>query len=151
MWAALPAQAVLQGQLSRALHALLPRVLHKGKRSYSLALDCTLIPYHGEVQPNDPQVLRAQAQSGTHHFHGYATVSIVHDRKRYVLALRLVRPGETMVAIVRDLLNRVRRLGLRVRRVCLDKESYSIAVFRTLDRRGNGCVMVVTVSGRTTP
>ncbi len=145
--AALPAPAVLQGQLNRALHAQLPRVLLKGKRSYSLALDCTLIPYHGQVQPNDTQVLRAQAKSGTHHFHGYATVSIVHDRKRYVLALRLVRPGETMVAIVRDLLTRVRRWGIRIRRVYLDKEFYSIDVFRTLDRRGLAYILPLPLRG----
>lgn len=134
--AALPERSVLQRQFNTALRAQLPRVLLKGKRSYVMALDLTLIPYHGQTQDNDPEVLRAKAKSGTHHFHGYATVSIVHHRRRYVLALRLVRPGERMVALVRDLLDRVRILGVRVRRVYLDKEFYAIDVFRTLDRRG---------------
>lgn len=133
--AALPAAPVLLRALNTALRHQLPRVLLQGKRSYALALDCTLIPYHGQSEPDDPEVLRAQAKAGTHHFHGYATVSIVHDRKRYVLALFVVRPGLSMVEIVRPLLDRVRRLGIRVRRVYLDKEFYSVAVFRTLDRR----------------
>ncbi|HEX8912093.1 MAG TPA: transposase, partial [Humisphaera sp.] len=99
------------------------------------ALDITLIPYHGQAEAEDPAVLRAEAKAGTNQFHGYATVSIVHDRRRYELALRWVRPHESMVAIVRDLLDRVRRLNIRIRRVYLDKEFYAAAVFRTLDRR----------------
>ncbi len=134
--AALPSASAVQGQLNAALRAQLPRSLLKGKRSYTVAADCVLIPYHGQTLADDPEVLKAQAKSGTHHFHGYATLSIVHDRKRYVVALRVVRPHETMVAIVRDLLNRARRLGIRIRRICLDKEFYAIDVFRTLDRRG---------------
>ncbi len=134
--AALPSATVLQRALNTALRRQLPRVLLKGRRSYALAMDCTLIPYHGQTALDDPEVLRAQAKAGTHHFHGYATVSIVHDRKRYVLALLVVRPHVTMVEIVRPLLDRVRRLGIRVRRVYLDKEFYSMAVFRTLARRG---------------
>lgn len=133
--AALPEPRVLQQRLNRALRAQLPKVLLKGKRSYALALDCTLIPYHGCTEDHDPDVLRAQAKSGTHQFHGYATVSIVHDRKRYVVALCVVRPGDTMIQIVRTLLDRVQRLNIRVRRVYLDKEFYSVAVLKTLDRR----------------
>jgi putative transposase len=133
--AALPARAVLQRQLNTILRTQLPRSLFQGKRSYCLALDITLIPYHGQAEAEDPAVLRAQAQAGTNQFHGYATVSLVHDRRRYGLALRWVRPHEAMVAIVRDLLDRVRRLKIRIRRVYLDKEFYAVEVFRTLDRR----------------
>jgi putative transposase len=133
--AALPARSVLQRQLNTILRAQLPRFLFRAKRSYCLALDITLIPYHGQAEPEDAAVLRAEAKAGTNQFHGYATVSIVHDRRRYVLALRWVRPHESMVAIVRDLLDRVRRLNIPVRRVYLDREFYAVEVFRTLDRR----------------
>lgn len=40
-----------------------------------------------------------------------------------------------MVQIVRGVFNRVNRLKLPVRRILLDKEFYSLDVFRTLDRR----------------
>ncbi len=145
--AALPPPAVLQRRLNAALRAQLPKMLRKGQRSYTLALDCTLIPYHGQTEPEDPDVLRAQAKAGTHHFHGYATVSIVHARQRYVLALRLVRPGHTMVQIVRDLLDRVKRLGIRVRRVYMDKEFYGVAVLRTLERRHLAYVLPLPMRG----
>lgn len=145
---ALPHRSVLQCQLNTVLRAQLPRPLRKAKRAVALALDITLIPYHGQAAPDDPAVLRAQARAGTHHFHGYATVSIVHHRRRYVLALRLVEPHESMVSIVRDLLDRVKRLKLPVRRVYLDKEFYSLDVFRTLDRRRLPYILPVPIRGR---
>jgi hypothetical protein len=143
--AALPERAVLQ----RALNTLLRRQVHhsllQGKRSYCLALDITLIPYHGQVAPDDPTVVRAKAKTGTNQFHGYATVSIVHHQCRHVLALWLVQPHESMVSIVRDLLDRVRRLNIRVRRVYFDKEFYAVEVFRTLNRRHLAYVIPVPV------
>ena len=147
--AALPVRPVLQRELNRVLRAQVPRVLFKRKRSYCIAIDITLIPYHGQAEPDDPVVLRAKAKAGTNQCHGYATVSIVHDRHRYVLALRFVRPHESMVALVRDLLDRIRRLNISIRRVYLDKEFYAVEVFRTLDRRHLAYIVSVPMkSGR---
>lgn len=145
LMAALPERAVLQRQLNTVLRTQVHRSLFKGKRSYCIAIDITLIPYHGQAEPDDPAVLRAQAKDGTNQFHGYATVSIVHHKRRYVLALRFVQPHEAMVDIVRDLLDRVRRLKISIRRVYLDKEFYAVEVFRTLDRRHLAYIVPVPV------
>src|SRR5512143_390793 len=56
--AALPARSVLQRQLNSILRIQLPRSLCQGKRSYGIALDITLIPYHGQAEAADPAVLR---------------------------------------------------------------------------------------------
>jgi putative transposase len=131
---ALPAGATLEAELNALLQAQLPGVLFKGKRRYSLAADITLIPYHGEPQTDESEVLRAEAKSGTNQFHGYATLAIVHQAQRYVLAVHWVRLHETMDAILSALLVRVKCLRLRVRRLYLDKEFYSVAVLRLLRR-----------------
>lgn len=146
--AALPARPVLQRQLNTALRQQLPRPFRKFKRRFAIALDVTLIPYYGDRERGHAELLKAQAKAGTHYFHGYATVSIVHHWQRYVLALRFVSPGETMVQIVRDLLDRVRRLGVPVRRVYLDKEFYAVEVFRTLDRRGLAYIVPLPAQAR---
>ena len=86
--------------------------MFKGKRSYNVAADITLIAYHGQPWAEESEVLRAQAKCGTNHFHGYATLSIVPHGQRYVLALRFVRLHERT--------DRVQRLGTRVRRIFLD-------------------------------
>lgn len=145
---ALPALPVLQRQLNTVLWAQQPRPLRKAKRAYTVALDITLIPYHGQPAQDEREVLKAQAKAGTSHFHGYATVAIVHDRRRYIIALRFVQLHDRMVQIVRDLLNRVKRLKLQVRRIYLDKEFYSLDVFRTLDRRKLAYVVPVPVRGK---
>ncbi len=133
--AALPERPVLQQALNAALRAQLPRPFRRFKRSFCVAVDLTLIPYHGDREVGRAELLKAQAKSGTHYFHGYATVSIVHHWCRYVLALRFVSPGERMVEIVQDLLEMVRQVGVPIRRVYLDKEFYAYEVFDLLKRR----------------
>ena len=142
---ALPDCAQLESQLNALVRAQLPRVLFKGKRRYSLAADITLIPYHGQPQTDETEVLRAEAKCGTNHFHGYATLSIVHQQQRWVLAMRFVRLHESMDAILGDLLTRVKCLSLRVRRVYVDKEFYSVAVVRRLRRQHLAFVLPVPV------
>lgn len=144
---ALPEREVLQRQLNTALRTQLPRPFWKATRRYDLAIDLTLIPYHGTGLQAD-EVLRAQAKSGTNHFHGYATVSIVHDRKRYVLGLRFVPEHTTMVDIVRELLDRVRCLKIGVQCVYLDKEFYAVEVFRMLDRRHLTYIIPLPLRGK---
>ncbi len=144
---ALPNRRELQRQLNTALRAQLPRVFFQGQHRYEIAIDLTLIPYHGAALA-EGDVLRAQAKSGTNHFHGYATVSVVHDRRRYVLALRLVHEHETMVDIARTLLERVRRLKIFVQRVYLDKEFYAVAVFRMLERRHLAYIVPIPLRGK---
>ena len=86
---ALPDRITLQRTLNRILCAQTPRFVKKGKRSYYIAIDLTLIPYHGECYEDEKEIVHGEGKSGTTHFHGYATVSIMHDNQRYVLTLRL--------------------------------------------------------------
>jgi len=146
--AALPERRVLQRELNTTLRWQLPKCLLKGKRDYALALDVVLIPYHGQPQRDKKEIVRGEAKSGTTHFHGYATVSIVHNKRRYVVALTFIELGEAMVVVVRRLLDRIQRLKIRVRRVYLDKGFCAIEVFRTLDRRGVSYVLPIPVRGR---
>lgn len=146
--AALPARPRLQRGLNTILRQQLPRPLLKGKRSYVLAMDVTLIPYHGQPQTDEKEVVRGAPKAGTTHFHGYATVSIVHSQRRYVVALRFLQAGENMGTIVRALLKRVKRLGIRVRRVYLDKGFCAMEVFKTLARRGLSYIIPIPVRGK---
>jgi hypothetical protein len=146
--AALPDRQNLQRHLNTILRAQLPKVFRKGKRAYNLAIDLTLIPYHGQPQQDEREVARGAAKSGTTHFHAYATVSIVHDRRRYVLALVFVEKGSPMVAVVRQLLNRVKRLKIKVRRVYLDKGFCSVPVLKTLARRRLSYILPVPARGK---
>lgn len=145
---ALPERQRLQRELNTVFRQQLPRCFLKGKRSYSIALDITLIPYHGQPHQDEKELVRGEAKSGTTHFHGYATVSIVHDKRRYVIALRFIEAGEESVAMVRWLLNRLKSLGLRIRRLYMDKGFCAIPVFRTLKHRKLSYVIPIPLRGK---
>ena len=145
---ALPPRAELQGRLNRRLRQQLHPSLWKKPRGLHLAIDLVLIPYHGQPQTDEAEVVRGEAKAGTTHFHGYATVTIVHDKRRYTLAIRFVQLGETMDEIVRWLLDRIKRLKLRVRRVYLDAGFASVPVLRTLKRRQLAYLLPLPVRGR---
>lgn len=145
---ALPDRVTLQRALNRILRAQTPRSVKKGKRSYSIALDLTLIPYHGRCYADENEIVRSQAKSGTTHFHGYATVSIVHDQQRYVLALRFVEKGESMETIVTWLLNRLKSMGISIRCAYLDKGFCSVPVLKVLQRRKLRFILPIPVRGK---
>jgi hypothetical protein len=145
---ALPERTILQRALNRILRAQTPQVVKKGKRSYSIAMDLTLIPYHGECYEDEKEIVRSQAKSGTTHFHGYATVSIVHDHQRYVLALRFVEKGESMESIVAWLLKRLKSMGISIRCAYLDKGFCSVPVLKTFQRRKLSFIVPIPVRGK---
>jgi putative transposase len=145
---ALPDRTTLQRALNRILRSQTPRFVKKGKRSYYIAIDLTLIPYHGEEYEDEKEILRGEAKSGTTHFHGYATVSIVHNNQRYVLALRFVEKGESMETIVTWLLKRLKSMGISIRCVYLDKGFCSVPVLKTLQRRKLRFIIPIPVRGK---
>ena len=145
---ALPDRKVLQRALNTILRTQTPRFVKKGKRAYSIAIDLTLIPYHGEHYADEKEIVRSQPKSGTTHFHEYATVSIVHDDQRYVVALRFVEKDESMQEIVAWLLNRLKSTGISIKRAYFDKGFCSVPVLKTLQRRKIKFIMPIPVRGK---
>lgn len=138
--------------MQRALNKMFRQQLHpsiwKGKRDFNIAIDLTLIPYHGQPYEDKKEIVRGMPKSGTTHFHGYATVSIVRDNRRYVVALRFIEYGEEMAVIVRWLLKRLKSLKIRMRRVFLDKGFCSKPVFKVLRQHRLSFVTPIPVRGK---
>src|SRR3954462_11023963 len=81
--ATLPGYAALQRQLNAALAGHLPRALRRHRQR--LAIDLTLIPYHGKPFADVEEVYRGQARDGPSHFHAYATAYVVRKGQRYTV------------------------------------------------------------------
>ena len=96
--ATLPDYATLQRQLNAALAGHLPKPLRK--RLQRLAIDLTLIPYHGQPFRDLDEIYRGQAKDGTSHFHAYATAYVVRSGQRYTVALTGLRKGESLKDVV---------------------------------------------------
>jgi putative transposase len=144
--ATLPDYATLQRQLNAALAGHLPKTLRKHLQR--LAIDLTLIPYHGQPFGDPAEVYRSQAKDGTSHFHAYATAYIIRKGQRYTVALTGVRKGESLKDVVQRLLQQAARVGVRPRLLLLDRGFYSVAVVRYLQAARVPFLMPVVCHGR---
>jgi hypothetical protein len=86
--ATLPPINELERRLNAGLAADLPKALRK--RRYPLAIDLTLVPYHGEPYRSPEEIYRGEPKSGTSHFHAYATAYVIRDGQRYTVAMTRV-------------------------------------------------------------
>ncbi|MEO7841619.1 MAG: transposase, partial [Anaerolineales bacterium] len=145
---ALPDRTGLQRMLNRIFRQQLHPSVWKCKRDFNIAIDLTLIPYHGQPYEDKKEIVRSLPKSGTTHFHGYATVSIVRDNRRYVLALRFIEYGQEMADIVRWLLKRLKSFKIRIRRVFLDKGFCSKPVFKVLSQHKLSYVIPMPIRGK---
>jgi len=145
---ALPDRAGMQRILNRIFRQQLHPSVWKCQRDFNIAIDLTLIPYHGQPHEDKKEIVRGMPKSGTTHFHGYATVSIVRDNRRYVVALRFIEYGEALADIVRWLLKRLKSLKFRIRRVFLDKGFCSQPVFKVLGQHKLSYITPIPVRGK---
>ncbi len=144
--ATLPDYAELQRRLNAALAGHLPAALRR--RPQRLAIDLTLIPYHGQPFRDLHEIYRGQAKDGTSHFHAYATAYIVRHGQRYTVALTGVRKGEPLKDVIQRLLRQAARVGVRPRLLLLDRGFYSVAVVRYLQAARYPFLMPVVCHGR---
>jgi len=145
---ALPDRSGVQRALNRIFRQQLHPSVWKGKRDFNIAIDLTLIPYHGQPYEDQKEIVRSAAKSGTTRFHGYATVSIVRDHRRYVVALRFIEYGEELADILRWLLKRLKTLKFRIRRVFLDKGFCAEPIFKVLRQHKLSYVIPIPVRGK---
>ncbi len=67
------------------------------------------------------QFCRGEAKAGTTRFHCYATAYVLHAGRRVTLALTFVYGCEALCDVLDDLLQRLRRLGVQIKRLFLDR------------------------------
>jgi putative transposase len=144
--ASLPKIGELEKQLNRSLCHKLPKALLR--KSRVVAIDLTLIPYHGQPASDKKEIFRCKPKAGTSHFHAYATAAVVHKGYRYTVALMHVEYGVGMKEVVQKLVRLVRQWGIKIRYLLLDKGFYSVSVLSYLKRADIGYVVPILLRGR---
>ncbi len=144
--ATLPEMRELERRLNLALVTHVPRALRR--KSRMVAIDLTLIPYHGEPLLDKKEIFRGEPKSGTTHFHAYATAVVLHKGYRYTLAVTYVQYGDSMKEVLQRLLAIVHRRGVKIRFLLLDKGFFSVEVIQYLHRADHGFVMPAVARGR---
>lgn len=137
----------LEERVNELLVARLPKKLLK--RARPAAIDVTELPYHGQHEETDEHIRRSRAKQGTTHFHCYGTLYLLKNNKRYTLALTLVRRSDKMVAVVRRLLERAMGLGLKPRRLYLDRGFDNNGVVAYLKEQPFPAILALTIRGKT--
>ncbi len=106
------------------------------------AIDTHLIPYHGGPNERKEEIGRSKQKEGTTKFHVMATAYLIgKGRKRFTLAVKFVPLGTTMRQIVQELLYLLRRCGVKISTLLLDRGFYSVDVVKLLMRFNIGFII----------
>jgi len=138
--------AVLERRLHEALTDPLPRRMRR--RAWQLAIDWHLQPYYGKPKKSRNEIYYGQPKQGTSDFHAYASACVVEYGRRYTLALTWVRRHESIVVVLRRLLARIREIGLKIKRVLLDRAFFNVPVVEFLQQEKLPFLMPVMIRGR---
>lgn len=137
---------VLEKRLNWALLSAWPRRLQR--RSWQVAIDWHLVPYYGQPQKSRNEIYYGKPRLGTTKFHAYATACIVQYGQRYTVALTWVRRHESTVTALRRLLARIREIGLKIKRLLLDRAFFNVPVTEYLQQENLPFLMPVVFRGR---
>jgi putative transposase len=137
---------LLEQQVNQALTAGLPRRMWKPK--LEIASDCHDEGLYGHSPELVALTCRGQAHKGTTRFFRVATAYLIFKDMRLTLALLFVRPEDELAEIVAALLRRLRILGLKVKRLYLDKGFCSNPVLRYIEQSGWPAILACPIRGR---
>jgi hypothetical protein len=140
--AALPPLPELAEGLVDALHTYLPRPFRR--RAWDVAIDRHDVPFYGAR--GTPHVLGGPKKGGTNRFFSYATAVAVHRGQRWCLGLAPLASADGAQAVL-ALADQLRRRGVRIRCLLLDRGFFSGHVVLALQARGLAFVLGVPRKG----
>jgi hypothetical protein len=138
---------VLERRLNESLVADLP--LRMKRRARRIAIDWHLVPYYGQPKNSRNELYYGMPKQGTSKFHAYATACITYHGERYTLALTWVRRHEKTTVALQRLIEQIRKLGLKIKHLLLDRAFFNVPVVAFLQREKLPFVMPVVIRGRT--
>jgi putative transposase len=137
----------LEAQVNAALAEDIPlRVLTTAR---DVAIDLHDRPYYGSSPQAEGGWVRGEAKAGTTYFYRLATAYVMRNGLRVTVALRFVRPEDDMVSILDRLLQRIASLGLRLKRLFLDKGFAGTPVLAYLTQRRQPAIIACPIRGKT--
>ncbi|HSK70497.1 MAG TPA: hypothetical protein VK892_02290 [Pyrinomonadaceae bacterium] len=138
----------LEAKINQTLRDALPAPVKAelAKRKWETAGDRVEIPYYGKVSEENQFVRRSSAKTGTTHFYCFASLTLINKRRRYTIAIAMVRRGEKMVAVVERLLSQAKQLGVSLKLTWWDKAFAVIEVIRYL--RAQAIAYIIALAQR---
>ena len=137
---------VLEQRINDCLTERLPLLMRR--RFWPVAIDWHLQPYYGKPHKKRNEIYKSKPKQGTSKFHAYATACIVEYGRRYTLALTWVRHKESTIKVLKRLLAQIRKIGLKIRHLLLDRAFFNVPVMHFLQEEELPFLMPVMFRGR---
>jgi len=128
-----------------ALRAALPEGLDR--KRHKLAIDLTLIPFYGDEAV--PEVYRSQVKKSTTKFFCFASAYVIKKHKRVTVCCVFVRPGDSLIDVLTRLLEMVQELGIRIKRLYLDREFARVDVLSYVSGKPHTTIVAMPKKGKT--
>ena len=134
-------QQALNQMLKNKVVETLPR------RGLTFAIDLVLIPFYGKEE-NEGDTVRSKARQGTTWFFAYASIYVILNNKRYTLAVKYMRKGESLKDAIDFLLEEVEEAGFEVKVLYLDRQFFTVEVINYLQGEEIPFIMPCVLRGR---
>lgn len=135
---------IVQATLNRLLVVHVACLL---KRRVRLAVDLTLVPYHGKPKKREREVYRGPAKSGTSHFHAYVTAYVILAGRRFTIAVKFVRKGEDLARVLKFLLGHATKASLVVESLYADRGFCNVRCMRSFQSLPYEVLMPLIIRG----
>jgi hypothetical protein len=136
----------LEEQVNAALAEDIPRRVLTAARD--VAIDLHDRPYYGTSSQAEGGWVRGEAKAGTTYFYRLATAYVMLNGLRITVALHFVRPEDDRVSILDSLLQCSASVGLRLKRLFLDKGFAGTAVLAYLMKRQQPAIIACPIRGK---
>ena len=137
----------LERRLNTALAKEIPSRLWR--QGLDVAIDGHDRPYYGKQPQAVALWVRGRARDGTTRFYRVVTAYVMLNNLRFTLVVRFVFPEEDTVQVLSDVLERVKRLGLAIKCLFLDKGFAGIDVQEYLSGTGQPALIACPIRGKT--
>lgn len=135
----------LEARCNELLAARLPAGLDRHR--HRVAIDLHLVPYYGAPLEMEEELRRGEAKAGTTRFHCYATAYLIRHGRRLTLAVAFVWSVDDVLDVLVELLARLRALGIRIKRLFLDRGFADVATLDYLDQQPFSSVVALPKRG----
>ena len=137
----------LERRLNAALGAEIPRRIWQ--QAQQVAIDFHDRPYYGKRPQSDGLWVRGQARDGTPRFDRLLTAYVIRKGLRVTLAVRFVLPEQDLVGLRDEVLKSLKKQGLQLACLYLDKGFASIEVMLYLTRHAQPALIACPIRGKT--
>jgi hypothetical protein len=137
----------LERRLNAALRAEIPRRIWR--QAQHVALDFHDRPYYGKRPQSDGLWVRGQARDGTTRFYRLLTAYVIRKGLRVTLAVRFGVPEQDLVGLLDQVLKSLKKQGLHLACLYLDKGFASIDVMTYLTRHAQPALIACPIRGKT--